>query len=110
MNGGIQHKIKQKLEQSYQRYNKKKFIHPDPLEFLFNYRDNKDKEVVALIASSLAYGKVNQILRSVSTVLNILSKNPYSKLFKTNKTELIKKVKVFKHRFTNDTEIINFLL
>ncbi len=55
-----------KLEELYEKYNDKKYIHPDPLEFLYNYEGNLDREVVGLIASSLAYGKVTQILKSVT--------------------------------------------
>jgi len=52
-----------KLEKLYEKYNDKKYIHPDPLEFLYNYEGNQDREVVGLVASSLAYGKVTQILK-----------------------------------------------
>lgn len=53
--------IKCKLENLYQRYNQPKYIHPDPIEFLYLYKDIKDREIVGLIASSLAYGRVKQI-------------------------------------------------
>ena len=52
---------KQKLESLYKKYNRREYVHPDPLEFLYNYKDKCDQEVVGLIASSLAYGNVKQI-------------------------------------------------
>ena len=58
--------LKNKLEELYNYYNRREFVHPDPLEFLYNYDDIKDRELVAIIASSLAYGRVAQILKSVS--------------------------------------------
>ncbi|HPA44771.1 MAG TPA: DUF2400 family protein, partial [bacterium] len=59
----------QALEYLYAKYNRRKFVHPDPLEFLYAYPDPLDREIVGLIASCLAYGRVRQILNSVSWVL-----------------------------------------
>ena len=50
--------LKEKLDELYAYYNRKRFVHPDPLEFLYNYDDLRDRELVGLIASSLAYGRV----------------------------------------------------
>ena len=64
------------------------YVHPDPLEFLYSYPDIKNREVVGLIASSLAYGKVKQILKSVSSVLDIMKPSPYRFLMNSNYTSL----------------------
>ena len=64
------------LERIYSRYSHRAFIHPDPLEFVYRYESDADREVVGLIASSLAYGRVAQILRSVDRVLSMLSPTP----------------------------------
>ncbi len=64
------------LERAYTRYNHRGFVHPDPLEFLYMYDDPLDREVVAMVASSLAYGRVAQILKSVAKVLSILDGHP----------------------------------
>lgn len=69
--------LKQLLERLYVRFNHPQFIPPDPLQFLYRYRDWHDQELVGLIASSLAYGRVGQIARSVQNVLDILGPNPY---------------------------------
>lgn len=79
-----QKNIKIKLENLYRRYNKRMYVHPDPLEFLYSYPDIKNREVVGLIASSLAYGKVKQILKSVSSVLDIMKPSPYRFLMNSN--------------------------
>ncbi len=46
--------LKIKLNRLYDRYNRREFIHPDPLEFLYHYDEIYDREIVAMIASSLA--------------------------------------------------------
>ena len=62
--------MKENLEGLYAQYNHRRYVHPDPLEFLYNYPDILDREIVGLIASSLAYGRVAQILKSVSIILD----------------------------------------
>ena len=57
-------KLKQQLEQLYHRLNRRKYVHPDPLEFLYRYNTPADRELVALITSSLAFGRVEQILKA----------------------------------------------
>ena len=57
------------LEKLYKKYNRRMLVVPDPLQFLYNYENISDREVVGLIASALAYGRVNRILASISIVL-----------------------------------------
>ena len=61
--------VRKQLDDLYARYHRREFIHADPLEFIYRYEQPADREIVGLIASSLAYGRVAQILASVSTVL-----------------------------------------
>lgn len=61
--------LEETLEHLYEKYNKREFVHPDPLEFLYEYNNLRDREIAGLLASSLAYGRVSQILKSVSNVL-----------------------------------------
>ena len=98
------------LEELYSVYNKRKYVHPDPLEFLYNYKNKKDQEVVGLIASLLAYGRVAQILKSVSIVLDKMGKSPKSYLESTSPQKIKKDFKGFKHRFTTDEELSLFLV
>ncbi len=96
------------LEDLYRKYNRREFIHPDPLEFLYNYGDPGDREVVGLVASSLAYGRVRQILRSVGKVLERM---PLPARFVTNTgpDELRRTFADFRHRFTTGEEMAALL-
>ncbi|MDA8387875.1 MAG: TIGR02757 family protein [Nitrospiraceae bacterium] len=60
------------LEHFYLKYNRRRYVHPDPLEFLYAYPDVKDREIAALVASSLAYGRVDQILAKAGWVLETM--------------------------------------
>ena len=64
------------LDRIYRRFNQQRYIHPDPLEFLFRYDDPADREVVGMVASALAYGRVRQILGSVEAVLKAMGPRP----------------------------------
>jgi len=98
-------RLKEELDRLYLYYNNRKFVHPDPLEFLYNYNDMKDREIVGLVASSLAYGRVTQILRSVSLVLAKMSPTPSVFLEKSSTTLLYRIFSDFKHRFTTGMEL-----
>ena len=93
------------LEKLYALYHRRELVHPDPLEFLYDYPDLGDREVVALVASSLAYGRVAQILKSVSTVLERMGPSPSAFLLNSSLGSLLSTFSDFKHRFTTGEEL-----
>jgi len=99
----------QALEYLYAKYNRRKFVHPDPLEFLYAYPDPLDREIVGLIASCLAYGRVRQILNSVSWVLERLP-NPSRDIRTASRDSLMRTFADFRHRFTTGEDLVNLLL
>ena len=101
---------KPQLEQLYTHYNSRKWVHPDPLEFLYDYGDLKDREVAGVIASSLAYGRVAQILKSVSGVLEKMGPSPYDFLMFATPSSLKSTFSDFKHRFTTGEELAMMLI
>jgi len=87
------------LEKLYHGYNHKKFIPPDPLQFVYKYRRKADIEIVAFPASALAYGRVGQIEKSLTDLFGRMGNSPfeYAQNFNGEQRE---KLKSFKHRFT----------
>lgn len=101
---------KRQLQRIYQKYNRRQYVDPDPLLFLYDYPDIHDREIVGLIASSLAYGRVAQILKSVRHILDAVTPHP-RKFFEKSTPSAIKKVfRGFKHRFTTDDEMASLLI
>ena len=100
---------RKQLDKLYRLYNKRQLVHPDPLEFLYKYSEALDREVVGIIASSLAYGRVAQILKSVDGILKPMGKHPFRFLQKTDPLRLMNVYKGFKHRFTTDREMVSLL-
>jgi len=97
--------IKCKLEELYSKYNHRSFVHPDPLEFLYSYSEIKDREIAGIIASSLAYGRVGQILKSAGHILKKMGPSPYEFLMGSDLDHLKQSFLGFKHRFTIGDEI-----
>ncbi|QTA82039.1 CHP02757 [Desulfonema limicola] len=102
--------LEQKLEFLYKKYNCRKYVHPDPLEFLYNYNELQDREIAGIIASSLAYGRVAQILKSVSHVLDIMGKSPAEFVRNASVKSLDEQFKGFKHRFATGAHISAMLM
>lgn len=98
------------LEDQYSAFNRRDFIHPDPLEVVYNYESGGAREVAGLIAACLAYGRVAQILKNVDTVLDVLGDSPHEYLMRVKRAELEKRLSGFKHRWTTPEELVDFLL
>lgn len=93
------------LDRIHARFNKRVYVDPDPLVFLYDYPDPGDRELVALIASSLAYGRVAQILKSVRKALDVLGPHPRAFLMRTPHSEIAASLEGFKHRFSSGHEL-----
>ncbi len=99
----------EKLENLYAQYNRRKYVHPDPLEFLYQYKDIQDREIAGLIASSLAYGRVAQILEKTAEVLDVMTESPYVFLQNATKKSFNKAFGKFKYRFADGKQLVALL-
>jgi uncharacterized protein (TIGR02757 family) len=100
---------KEKLEAVYQRYNRREYVRPDPLQFLYGYEDVRDREIAGLVAAGLAYGRVGQILKSAEKVLEEMGR-PAEFVRKRSEREMLRAFCGFKHRFTTGEEMARMLL
>jgi len=100
---------KDALDGLYARLNRREFVHPDPLEVLYGYEDPLDREVVGLVAASLAYGRVRSILNSVHYVL---ARMPSPRRFITESApgEIGAAFAGFKHRFATGEQLAALLI
>lgn len=98
-----------RLEEVYAAYSRREYVSPDPLQFLYEYEDERDIEAVGMIASSLAYGRVASILQSVRRVLDLLGPHPAAALVSTSESELMSGLEGFAHRFVKGPEMASFL-
>ena len=77
---------------------------PDPLQFPHLFKEEKDIEVMAFIASVFAYGNVKQIINSLNKFLLVCGNQPYEfiKNYSTNYSQLQKS---FVHRFYTSQDV-----
>ena len=94
------------LEHFYLEYNRRQYVHPDPLEFLYSYPDVRDREIVGLIASGLAYGLVKVILANTGKVLARMGASPRAFIENAKGPELEGLFGDFKHRLTTGRELV----
>ncbi len=101
--------IKDVLEKLYSKYNHRDLIKPDPLQFVYRYDNPSDMEVAAFLAADLAYGRVEQIQKSLTNLFERMGESPYAFIKDFGKAEQ-KSLKGFKHRFTTDRDISELLM
>jgi len=104
-----QNKLRDVLEKLYKKYNRRQFIPPDPLQFVYRYKSKADREIAALLSASLAYGRVQQIEKDLNLLFSIIGKSPYefTTHFNSTKRKILTK---FKHRFNTGDDICDLLL
>lgn len=100
--------IKDVLEKLYAKYNHRKFIRPDPLQFVYQYSRSEDMEIAGFLAASLAFGRVVQIEKSVSSLLGRMGESPYEFVKDFGESER-KKLRDFRHRFISGDDISDLL-
>jgi uncharacterized protein (TIGR02757 family) len=100
---------KKDLERLYRKYNRRSCVHPDPLEFLYAYDELADREVAGMVAATLAYGRVAQIIRSVGAVLEVLGPAPARMLLAAAPETVSKRLCGFVHRFATADRVCALL-
>lgn len=97
------------LEALYAAYHSRDFVHPDPVGFLYDYPDPLDREIAGMIAACLAYGRVRQIHKSVSWVLEKMNPSPWVFLHQSSPRAVFQTFDGFVHRFATGRHL-SFLL
>ncbi|MDD5448258.1 MAG: TIGR02757 family protein [Actinomycetota bacterium] len=100
---------RQALEELYAKYNRRELVHPDPIEFLYRYSDPLDRELVALISSSLAFGRVECIICAVEKVLSKMGRSPRGYLGSRKLGEIRKDFSNFSYRFADGDQLAGLL-
>jgi len=106
---GYVHNLKEKLDSIYLKYNKKEYVNPDPLLFLYDYPDKKDREIAGFIAACCAYGRVDMIMQVVDQILKKIGPSPFAYLMNQAKKDIENDFKGFKYRFAKDIHLVNLL-
>ncbi len=96
------------LNRAYAEYDAR-WMEPDPVQFVWRYERTEDREVAGLVASSLAYGNVKQIKRSVERVLGFLGDRPARSIDALDPGRALRSLGGFKHRFNDAVDAVCLL-
>lgn len=97
------------LDRLYDQYHRPEFLGTDPLVFVHHYAEPLEQEVVALIAASLAYGKVASINASIQKALIIMGRSPRDYVAGARAAQWQKDFARFRHRWTDGAAMIQLL-
>ncbi len=101
--------LREKLDAIYETYNIRKYVDPDPLLFLYDYPEVRDREIAGLVAACLAYGRVEMIIKTVGQVLEKMGRSPFDYLSDTPDETIDSAFRGFKYRFATDRHLSNLL-
>jgi len=101
--------MKEVLERLYARYNHRDFIGHDPLQFVYRYSNRADMEIAGFLAAQLAYGRVEQIEKSLTNLFGLMVESPYAFVKGFGKAQR-QRLHSFRHRFTTGRDISDLLM
>lgn len=110
MNKNRAAQTRKKLDALYRQYHDPKWIGSDPLQFVYHFESKADREIVGLIAASLAYGNVKYINVSIARVLERLENKPHDFLISSSHQKIKKSTVGFRHRWTDEIALADLLL
>ncbi len=96
------------FDELYQKYNDKKWILTDPIQFVHRYSDPLDQELVGFLTSLFSYGSVPQIVKAVENILEPMGNKPAQFLKLTN-ISTGKEWKNFYYRFHKEEQLVILL-
>ena len=82
----------------------------DPVQFVWRYDDPRDREVVAGIASGLAFGRVASVLASIERVLALIGPRPATYLETFEVAEAREVLAPVVHRWTRGDDLVALLV
>lgn len=97
------------LEELHARFHHPQFITTDPLQVLYRYDDAAEREIVGLIAASLAYGNVKAIMRGIDAALGRMQPSPRQYLIDTTPSGVRRDFADFRYRVTSGGEMASLL-
>lgn len=82
----------------------------DPVEFSWQYDDRLDQELVALLSSCLAYGRVELLKQGVKAILEVLGSRPALAVPQMGPDRLRGEFEGFVYRMTRGADVVDLLV
>jgi uncharacterized protein (TIGR02757 family) len=101
----VDHDRKKIIEGIFEQYHRPCYLGLDPLEFVHRFVGRRNREIGGLICSVLAYGRVEQIRKSIAAVLNITGLDLNRFCGEVSYPDKKKVFRGFVHRFNDGVDI-----
>ena len=96
------------LDELVNKYETKDFIKNDPILFPHRFKNNKDIEIAAFIASIFAYGKREVFVSKLNYLFEVMGDSPYNFVISFNEDNHL--LDNFDYRFSRGIDIVQILL
>ncbi len=100
--------VKKRLDEIYMLYDRR-FIYSDPVELVHRFSDARDIEIAGLLASSLAYGRVESIKKAIEKVMDVMDWKPYRFVMEFSPKKDGRLFEDFLYRFNDGRDIAALL-
>ncbi|MFW6245034.1 MAG: TIGR02757 family protein [Fibrobacterota bacterium] len=97
--------LKPTFDQLYVEYHKPRYLGLDPLICVRRFESDRDREVAGLLSASLAYGRVEIVIRSIEKILAVMRMKPAEFTLTTTFRKKCRLLEDFKHRFNDGVDI-----
>jgi uncharacterized protein (TIGR02757 family) len=101
MNNSLQRTV----EKIYAQFHNPSYLRYDPLEFVYAVEGRQNREIAGLLCSSLAYGRIEQIKKSIAAVYEKTGRELYQFASGVPFKEKIRLFSSFSHRFNRGIDI-----
>lgn len=98
-------KLRNFLNRLYSQFDFKEYVRRDPIELLHRYKYPEDIEVVGLIASSLAYGRIDLFKPVIENILALMGDRPSQYVIKFSPEKELHNFKKLNYRMTRGVDI-----
>lgn len=102
-------KLKEKLDALVATQDRVARRADDPVSFVHRYEHDDDREVVGLLAASLAFGNVVVVRRSIGVVLGHLGARPANTIDTIDRVTLAARLGTFRHRVYGADDVATML-
>lgn len=103
-----QERLKSSLDRLYESHGRQ-YLDQDPLRFVHRYADPSDQEIIGFIASAFAYGRVDQILKSLDVLFTPIPNHPSEWILECTVDDWISCYEGFRYRFQSAEDFIALL-
>jgi len=101
----VKKNIRSIIETAFRQYHKPQYMNMDPIEYVHAVSGNANRELAGLLASSLAYGRVETIRANIQRLFAMAEKDLCTFVDTVPYVEKCRMLSGFKHRFNDGTDI-----